>query len=131
MKKPASQLAEKIWNARQNRQAKANWLQPSLILEPCMRELAIRYALGARPRRVLWMIVGGWLRSVLAGVVVGAALTLGASRAVESFLFEVRGFDPLMYGAAIVAMLITATGAAYLPARRANRIDPVGVLRCE
>ena len=96
-----------------------------------MRELAIRYALGARPRGVLWMIVGEWLRSVLAGVALGGALALGASRAVQSFLFEVRGFDPLTYGAAIVAMLITATGAAYLPARRANRIDPMAVLRCE
>ncbi len=96
-----------------------------------MRELAIRLALGARPGAALWMILGESLRFVLAGVVIGSALALAASRTVESFLFEVRGFDPMTYALAATAMILTAMGAAYLPARRAKRIDPMAVLRCE
>ncbi len=96
-----------------------------------MRELAIRFALGAKPRGVLWMIVGEALRYVAAGVVLGTAVAIGASRTVESFLFEVRGLDPATYGAVIATMLLTAMGAAYLPARRAKRIEPMTVLGYE
>jgi ABC-type antimicrobial peptide transport system permease subunit len=96
-----------------------------------MRELAIRFALGAKPRGLSWMIVAESLRYVLAGVVMGGALAIIASRTIESFLFEVRGFDPATYGMLILVMILTATGAAYVPARRARRIDPMVVLRCE
>ena len=96
-----------------------------------MRELAIRFALGATQHSVLWMIISETMRYVLLGVLMGWALAVGASRAVESFLFEVRGFDPITYGWLIAFMIITALIAAYVPARRARRIDPMAVLRCE
>ena len=96
-----------------------------------MRELAIRFALGATRHSVLWMIIGDLMRYVLLGVLLGLALAAGASRAVESFLFEVRGFDPITCGAVTVLMGITALIAAYLPARRARRIEPMAVLRHE
>jgi predicted permease len=96
-----------------------------------MRELAIRLALGAGPGTVLRMIVGESARYVAAGVVFGIALALVASRTVESFLFEVRGFDPITYVVVIATMLVAAMAASYVPARRVNRIDPIAVLRCD
>jgi predicted permease len=96
-----------------------------------MRELAIRFALGATRHTVLWMLVSETMRYVFLGVLLGWALAAGASRAVEGFLFEVRGFDPITYGWLIVFMTITALVAAYIPARRARAIDPMAVLRYE
>jgi predicted permease len=96
-----------------------------------MRELAIRFALGATRHGVLWMIISESMRYVLLGVFLGGALAIGASRAVESFLFEVRGFDPIIYGWFVGFMMLTALLAAYLPARRARSIEPMSVLRYE
>ena len=96
-----------------------------------MRELAIRFALGATRHSVLWMIVRETMQYAFLGVLLGWALAAGASRTVESFLFEVRGFDPITYGWLMAFMIITALLAAYLPARRARRIDAMAVLRCE
>jgi predicted permease len=96
-----------------------------------MREVAIRFALGATRHGVLWMIISESMLYVFLGVLLGGTLAIGASRAVESFLFEVRGFDPMTYGWSIAFMIITDLVAAYVPARRARRIDPMAVLRCE
>lgn len=96
-----------------------------------MRELAIRFALGATRGGVLWMIMSEAMRYVLVGILLGAVLAIGASRAVESFLFEVRGFDPVSCAWSIGLMTITAVLAAYVPARRARRVEPMAVLRSE
>jgi ABC-type antimicrobial peptide transport system permease subunit len=95
------------------------------------RELAIRFALGASRHSVLWMIVRETMQYVLLGVVLGWVLAACASRAIESFLFEVRAIDPTTYGWLMAFMIITALAATYLPARRAKGIDPMAVLRCE
>lgn len=95
------------------------------------RDLALRFALGATRHNVLWMIIFETMRYVSWGVLLGVALAAGASRSVESFLFEVSGFDPMTYGWLIAFMTITSLVAAYIPARRAKRIDPMVVLRCE
>ena len=96
-----------------------------------MRELAIRFALGATRRGVLWLIISESMRYVILGILLGWALAGGASRAVESFLFEVRGFDTVTCAWSIGLMTITALLAAYVPARRARRIEPMSVLRSE
>lgn len=96
-----------------------------------MRELAIRFALGATRRGVLWMIMSEAMRYVLVGILVGWVLGGGASRAVESFLFEVRGFDPVTCAWSIGIMTVTTLLAAYVPAQRARRIEPMTVLRSE
>jgi ABC-type antimicrobial peptide transport system permease subunit len=96
-----------------------------------MRELAIRLALGATRRGVLWMILSEAMRYVLVGILLGWALAGGASRIVESFLFEVRVFDPVACAWSIGLMTVTALLAAYVPARRARRIEPMAVLRGE
>ena len=96
-----------------------------------MRELAIRFALGASRRDVLWMIMSEAMRYVFLGILLGWALAGGASRAVEGFLFEVRGFDPVTCAWSIGLMTVTTLVAAYVPARRARRVEPMAVLRSE
>jgi predicted permease len=96
-----------------------------------LRELAIRFALGATCRGVLWLTISESMRYVFLGILLGCVLAVGASHTVESFLFEVRGFDPITCAWSIALMTITALVAAYVPARRATRIDPMAVLRSE
>jgi predicted permease len=94
-----------------------------------IREIAIRMALGAQHGELLWMIVSQSLRVVLVGAAIGAISAVAASRMLESFLFGVRGFDPLTYFTLITALVAAAAIAAYLPARRAVHVDPVIALR--
>jgi putative ABC transport system permease protein len=95
------------------------------------RELGIRSALGAIERRLTFMIVGEGLRTAGIGVLLGTVIALLATRALEALLFEVSATDPLLYAAVVATLLGVAAAAAYLPARRAARIDPLTALRGE
>jgi len=68
---------------------------------------------------------------VAAGGLVGMALSLGLGRLVERFLYGVGGLDPLSVLAAPLLLTAVAALAAYVPARRASRVDPVRALRSE
>ena|SRR5260370_42280708 len=94
-------------------------------------EIGIRMALGADASAVLKLIVGQVLRLVLIGIAVGVAASGVASRVIASLLFETDANDPLTF--AVVSLLFAAIGiaAAYLPARRAMRVDPLTALRAE
>jgi hypothetical protein len=97
------------------------------------REIGIRMAIGARPAQVAKTIVVDALRTVSMGLVVGVPLTIGMTRAAQELLadvlFELSPSDPVVLLTAALAILAIAAGAAYLPARRASRIDPVAALR--
>jgi predicted permease len=95
------------------------------------QEIGIRMALGASRQDVLRMVVGGGLRLAIAGVLVGVALSLAAGRFVSTLLFGVRATDPLTFSAVAAALLATAVFAAWIPARRATRVDPMVALRYE
>ena len=94
-------------------------------------EIGIRMALGAGQRRVATMIV----REVSAVVVVGLAAGVGiaalSTRLIASFLYGLEPMDPATLGASAALLAIVALGAAYLPARRAARVDPMDALREE
>ena len=94
-------------------------------------EIGVRMALDANARRVMRLV----LRETLLWVALGAALGLGAALAttrwVESLLFGLKPHDPLTIGLAAIVLLAVAAVAAYLPARRASRVDPMAALRCE
>ena len=95
------------------------------------REFGIRIALGARQSSVLRLAVGGAARLLIAGLVVGVPAALAASRWVESMLFGLQPTDPIVPAAAAVLLAGAGLTAAYFPARRAARIDPVVALRLE
>jgi len=95
------------------------------------REMGIRLALGADRAGVMSLVLKGGLVLVAAGGLVGMALSLGLGRLVERFLYGVGGLDPLSVLAAPLLLTAVAALAAYVPARRASRVDPVRALRSE
>jgi putative ABC transport system permease protein len=94
-------------------------------------EIGIRMALGASPGAVLRMVLGQGRRLTLAGIVIGLAGALVVSRLLTQALFEVNPAEPMVYLAVSAILLVVAEGAAWIPARRATRIDPVTALRSE
>ncbi|MFN0181509.1 MAG: ABC transporter permease [Gemmatimonadales bacterium] len=95
------------------------------------RELGIRLALGAQGRDVARMVVADASRLALGGLLLGALGALGLSKGLRAFLFGVEPTDPLAFAAAIGLLGATVLAAAYWPARRASRADPLEVLRAE
>jgi putative ABC transport system permease protein len=95
------------------------------------REIGVRMALGAERRDVLRLVLTRALRIVVAGLIVGLAGAIGVTRVLQRFLFGVTPTDPIAF--TIVTLLLMAVGlmAAWLPARRATRIDPCAALRAE
>ena len=95
------------------------------------REIGVRMALGAGRGDVLRLVLARALRIVVAGVVVGLAGAAGVTRVLQTFLFGVTPTDPIAF--TIVTLLLMTVGltAAWLPARRATRIDPSAALRAE
>ena len=95
------------------------------------REIGVRMALGAERRDVLRLVLTRALRIVVAGLIVGLAGAAGVTRVLQRFLFGVTPTDPIAF--TIVTLLLMAVGlmAAWLPARRATRIDPCAALRAE
>jgi predicted permease len=95
------------------------------------RELGIRMALGATPEGVQWLVLRQALSLVLIGLGVGIPAAVAIAQLLRGLLFEVDPLDlPAMLGSAL-ALAAVAALAAYLPARRASRVDPVTALRCE
>lgn len=99
------------------------------------RELGLRMALGAEPGGILRMIMGqtGVLAAI--GVVLGLAGAYALTKLLASFLssqlFGVEATDPLIFVAVAAALLVIALAAAFLPGRRATRVDPLVALRSE
>ena len=94
-------------------------------------EIGIRMALGASPRVVMRMVLGHGRRLTLAGIALGLAGALVASRLLQQALFEVSAADPIIHLSVAATLLLVSEFAAWLPARRATRIDPVIALRGE
>jgi ABC-type antimicrobial peptide transport system permease subunit len=93
------------------------------------REIGVRMALGARPGDVVRHVLLGAAASVVVGCVIGATAAVLLSRFVRHMLFEVSPTEPAVYAAVLGLVLVVALLAAYLPARRATRIDPLEALR--
>jgi ABC-type antimicrobial peptide transport system permease subunit len=86
-------------------------------------------ALGAARGNVLWLVLREAAVVVCIGAVVGAVLAVPAGRSVASLLHGVGAVDPASYGLAALALMLVAGLAAFLPAHRASRIDPMVALR--
>jgi predicted lysophospholipase L1 biosynthesis ABC-type transport system permease subunit len=93
------------------------------------KEMGIRIALGATARAVTGLVLKQSLRLAAAGLAIGAVMAAGASRVLASRLIMLNTFDPGAYAWGMVLVLIACLTAAWVPALRATRIDPVGSLR--
>ncbi len=93
------------------------------------REIGVRMALGADGRRVRALIARqvGIMAGI--GAVLGIAAALGAGRAARSLLYQLEGHDPLTFALAVILLGLIALSAAYVPAQRAARVDPMHALR--
>jgi hypothetical protein len=94
-------------------------------------EIGIRIALGAAPPQVARMVLGDSLGLVLIGIIAGLPGAYGVARLLRGTLFQMPAIDPLSTGFALSTLILVATIAAWLPARRAARIDPIAALREE
>jgi predicted permease len=92
-------------------------------------EIAIRIAVGAEPGRVTAMILGESLHVVVAGLAIGAGLGAAAARVIGGRLYGVTPDDPLTIVAAGAVLVLIASVATFVPARRASRLDPIAALR--
>jgi putative ABC transport system permease protein len=95
------------------------------------REIGLRLALGANPRRVLGEVVWQGVALSVAGIVVGVAAAVALARTVASLLFGIGAADPATYVAVSVLLAGVAAAASFAPARRASRVDPLIALRAE
>lgn len=96
-----------------------------------VQEMAIRIALGSQRSGILGLIFTSAAKLAVAGCVIGLLGAAAASRLLQSFLFGVSPFDPLVLAVAAVFVLLLALAASLLPARRAAAIDPMKALRTD
>jgi predicted permease len=96
-----------------------------------LREMGIRMALGARRSTVRWLVVRHGLRLAAVGLAFGLGGALVGTRAMRALLYAVTPSDPVTFLAVPLLLVVTAALAAWLPAARASRADPVTVLRAE
>ena len=95
------------------------------------QEIGIRMALGARGADVLKTVLGQGLIVALIGILIGLAAALALTRVIRSLLYDISPTDPLTFVCVSLFLAGTATLAAYVPARRAARLDPMVALRYE
>jgi predicted permease len=95
------------------------------------REIGIRLALGADSGRVIGMVMREMLAVILIGIAAGVIAAILGGHFVETQLFGVKASDPFVYVVSVAALLGASLGAAFIPAVRASRIDPMPALRSE
>lgn len=95
------------------------------------KEIGIRLALGAKASSVIGLVLSEILLMIAGGIAVGVPCALLLARYVESQLFGLKAADPITIGAAVGLLVSVALLAAWLPARRATRINPIEVLHYE
>jgi len=95
------------------------------------QEIGVRLALGAQRGTVLWLVIRQVLVLAAIGVTIGVAILIGAGRTLEQMLYGVRPVDPLTIIAVSGLLAGVALLAAWVPASKASRIDPIDALRYE
>jgi len=96
-----------------------------------VREIGLRIALGADPRRVRGLVFRQTAWMTLIGGIIGLAGALGLGWLAQSLLYEVTGHDPAVLAGAVGLLVVIALGAGAIPAQRAARVDPMVALRSE
>ena len=94
-------------------------------------ELGIRLALGAQSHSLLWLVLRESLLLLVLGLAVGIPIALSSTHILKSLLYQLSPLDPTAIAFAIAAVALMMVAAAWLPARRATRVDPLQALRAE
>jgi predicted permease len=94
-------------------------------------ELGIRLALGAQSRTLLWMILRESLLLLLIGLAIGIPVVLSSTRILKSMLYQLSPLDPTAITVAVAAVAVMTIAAAWFPAQRATKVDPMQALRTE
>ena len=100
-------------------------------VEQRAHEIGIRLALGANRAHIMGLVLGRGFRLSIAGAAIGIAGGLGLTRYLKSLLYGVTPHDPMTLAAGCALVIVVALVAAYLPARRAVKQDPIATLRAE
>jgi putative ABC transport system permease protein len=95
------------------------------------QEMGVRLAVGAQRKDVMWLVLRQVLRLSVTGLALGVGLLLVAGRALEQLLYGVAPADPMTIGGVTLVLASVALVAAWVPAWRASRIDPIQALRYE
>ncbi len=103
----------------------------SYVVSRRTREFGIRIAIGAHPRAVLWQVLREGGRVTAVGIGIGLVLALGAGQLLQGVLYGVHAVEPVVFITAPLILLASSLLAAYVPARRATRVDPTVALRSE
>jgi putative ABC transport system permease protein len=103
----------------------------SYSVEQATHDIGVRLALGAARRDILSLVLAHGMKLTTAGLVVGTAGAVAASRLLSKMLYGVTAGDPATYAIVVGALGAIALVASYLPARRAVRVDPIIALRQE
>jgi putative ABC transport system permease protein len=103
----------------------------SLIVSERTREVGVRLALGAKPSQLLAMVVGQATGLAAIGVAIGGVIAVPLAWLIRGQLYGIQSFDPLTFASVPAALLLIATLAAMVPARKAMRIDPLAALRVD
>jgi predicted lysophospholipase L1 biosynthesis ABC-type transport system permease subunit len=107
----------------------------SYLVEQRRKEIGVRMAIGATPGDIVRLVVSQSMRPIAIGVLAGGglaavtAIVLLSMPAAEMLATTVHAFDPLAYAVSLVVIVATCLAAAFLPARRAARINPIATLR--
>jgi ABC-type antimicrobial peptide transport system permease subunit len=96
-----------------------------------INEIGLRMALGATSGNVAWTVLRSALITVTVGIAMGVPAVFATIRIVRSYLFGIEPYDPVTLIGAIALLIAVATLAAWLPARRAAKTDPMEALRYE
>jgi ABC-type antimicrobial peptide transport system permease subunit len=88
-------------------------------------------ALGAKPGRVMRMVLGETLSLLIIGLAIGIPAAIGVTRGVASMLYGLKPADPISIAFAVTLMIIVAVFSGLVPARRASRVNPIEALREE
>jgi ABC-type antimicrobial peptide transport system permease subunit len=104
------------------------WSSPSANVPG---EIAVRLALGAQQVEILRMVIGHGLKLVAFGLVLGVGISYGVGRTLASLLYQTESHDIVTFGTVSIVLFLIAVIACALPAYRASRVEPMGVLRTE